>query len=209
MTLLLASTLTFVSLYIRELNKQSEKVGARPSLTDQLPSARNVKIDADSPFTWKNKKDVPDIYKEIFSPSSDFYKSERARNELPYKKIVLERFADDGRYPAYSVTLFNSGHAELHSGKRAKKPGDFTGRVDPNTFARLSYALDRLAFAKFDRNYLADWNHDSTCVVRVETTLGQISVADYGSVGPIELWIIQQLLDGQREQIDWIESNEK
>ncbi len=123
---------------------------------------------------------------------------------LPYDSITLERTPCFGSCPVYSVTLYRSGKAEFHAVKNLPKIGDFSGRIDVTDFGRLCYFIQRTHFSEFKENYRANWTDDTTCIVTARTPDNKIKkVSDYGTVGPIQLWAIQQLIDGFRERIEW------
>jgi len=101
------------------------------------------------------------------------------------------------------VTLYRSGKAELTTNAPPPKIGKFTGQVDLYTFARLCYVVDNNRFNELQDKYRADPLENKVCLVTVSTGKGKKTVTDYGTIGPIELWAVEQVIDGIRESIDW------
>lgn len=149
---------------------------------------------------------VPSIYWALFRGGIPEDEVEGFRAKLPYESVTLERTPCYGPCPVYTVTLHRSGEAELHGERNLPLSGDFVGELDALSFGRLCYALDHFHFNEFKDSYAPPmrWTDDTTCIVTVRTdNKGEKRVSDYGSVGPIELWTIQQLIDGFRERIKW------
>jgi hypothetical protein len=44
---------------------------------------------------------------------------------------------------------------------------------------------------------------NTACIVMVSAGKSQKTVTDYGAIGPIQLWTIEELIDGARERTDW------
>lgn len=81
--------------------------------------------------------------------------------------------------------------------------GHFVGEVDIFTYGRLCYLIDHSQFKSFKDWYEAGWTDDSTCIVTAVSGATQKRVSEYGAVGPIELWGIQQTIDSLRLGIEW------
>ncbi len=83
------------------------------------------------------------------------------------------------------------------------KTGNFVGEVPLETYGRLCYLLEQSQFGRMNDSYRANWSDDATCIVTVSAKRSQKVVSDYGSVGPIELWAIQESIDAARNEIEW------
>ncbi len=149
---------------------------------------------------------VPAIYWSLYRGGLTEDEKGDFRAKLPYESIVLERTPCYGSCPVFTVTLHRSGKAELHVVRNLPKTGDFVGEIDALSFGRLCYALDQFHFQDFKDRYQPElmWTDDTTCIVTAHLGGDKVKkVSEYGSVGPIELWTIQQLIDGLRERIQW------
>lgn len=149
---------------------------------------------------------VPSIYWALFHGGITEDEIADFRAKLPYESITLERTPCFGTCPVYTVTLHRSGKAELHAVRNLPKTGNFVGELDALSFGRLCYVLDHYRFKDFKDRYLPAmaWTDDTTCIVTARKGTKDVKkVSDYGTVGPIELWTIQQLIDGFRERIEW------
>ncbi|TAJ88620.1 hypothetical protein EPO44_15480 [bacterium] len=147
---------------------------------------------------------------------------------LPYESITLERSNCMIQCPAYKVTLYRGnptgqgretyedrlGRAELHAFVPERnldkytrmfpeKSGDFIGRVDIWTYARLCYLLNRSQFSVLLDRYEARWTDARTITVTATSNGKTKIVSEYGGVGPIELWGIQEAIDSVAQGINW------
>lgn len=146
---------------------------------------------------------MPDRYKPLYRPGLSREELEGFRAQLPYDRISLHRTPCYGTCPVYAITLHRNGKAELEATRHLPALGKFTGEIDPFTYGRLCYLIDNSHFKEMKSSYRASWTDDSTCVVTVAEGARRTEVSDYGRVGPIELWAIQELIDAIRQQIDW------
>lgn len=149
---------------------------------------------------------VPKVYWALFRGGITEDENDDFRAKLPFESITLERTPCFGASPVYTVTLHRSGKAELHAVKNMPKSGDFVGEIDPLSYGRLCYFMEHSHFSDF-KNVCQPpirWTDDSTCIVTARLDGGVVKkVSDYGTVGPIQLWAIQQLIDGFRERVVW------
>lgn len=146
---------------------------------------------------------VPDLYKPLYLGNIPADTLEAFRAKLPYDSISLERTPCDGPCPVYRVTLYRSGKAELEAKAHLPQTGEFTGQVDLLTYARLCYALDNGRFKDFSDQYRANLTDNTACIITVTSGNNQKSVTDYGNIGPIQLWALEQTIDGIRQSISW------
>ena len=101
------------------------------------------------------------------------------------------------------MVLHRDGKAELNAQGHLPKLGKLIGEVNIYTYGRLCYLVESSHFIDFKPDYTAMWTDDSTCVVTVTTGSKSKTVSDYGSVGPIKLWAIEEVLDATRDKIEW------
>jgi len=153
-----------------------------------------------APATISN---VPDICKPLYLGELLVDRVAAFRAGLPYESVSLERTTNSASSPIYRVTFHRSGQAELTTNALPPKIGKFTGQVDLPTFARICYVLDNSRFNDFQDKYRANPLENTACIVTVSTGKSQKTVTDYGAIGPIQLWTIEQLIDGVRERTDW------
>ena len=69
-------------------------------------------------------------------------------------------------------------------------------------YARLSYLLLRLKFADMP-SYASEITEKMTIIVSTTTSKTIKRVSEYGGIGPIELWAIQQAIDSIAQNIRW------
>lgn len=120
---------------------------------------------------------------------------------LPFASIRLRVAPTWSFNPRFTLTLNRDGSAVLMSSY--PKSGLFDGRVSPFTYGRLSYLIEELGFLSMERDYSDIWTDLTSFSVTVTTDTSEVSVSDYGGVGPIELWAIQQALLKAEVDIEW------
>ena len=146
---------------------------------------------------------TPAIYQPFFSHGLSQDKIETVRSLLPFESIALRRTPCFGPCPVYNIVLHREGKAELNAEDHLPKLGKFVGEVSLNTYGRLCYLIENSHFNEMDSSYRGLWTDASTCIVTVTSGATTKSVSDYGGVGPIELWAIQELLDATKNEIEW------
>ena len=151
-----------------------------------------------APLTVTN---VPEVYKPLYLGNLPPDRIEAFRAALPYNSIILERTTASGSNWSYRVVFHRTGRAEYEVFQ--PKPQQGTGNIDLYTFARLCYVMDSGGFNDFQAKYRADPLESAFCVVTAAAGKNRKTVADYGTIGPIQLWTIEQLIDGIRVRTDW------
>ena len=144
---------------------------------------------------------VPAVYKPLYLGNLPADRVEAFRASLPYETISLERTTNAATGPIYRVTFHCSGQAEYVVFQ--PKLSQATGQIDLPTFARLCYLLDSSGFKDFRDKYRADPLENRTCTIIVSKGKSGKIVVDYGTIGPIQLWTIEQLIDGTRALTAW------
>ncbi len=106
--------------------------------------------------------------------------------------------------PVYKVTLHRDGGAELHvEGDCKLAKGDTVSVVGCRAFGRYCCAFDSIHFQALAPRYEADWTDDATCIVTASSGEKEKTVSDYGTVAPIGLWMVQQVLDVFVDSAEW------
>ena len=145
---------------------------------------------------------VPAIYRPLFDMSSQ-EDANSIRSRLPFESITIERGQCFGMCPVYKMVLYRDGRADLDAEKYMPDLGQFTGEVPLYTYGRLCYFIESSHFMEMNSKYSANATDLRTCTVTVWGKGVLKDVSDYGTVGPIQLWAIQQLLDAVRDEIEW------
>ena len=110
--------------------------------------------------------------------------SHRSRDRVPTRATV----------PARSINNYTRLFPES---------GDFTGRVDIWSYGRLCYLLSKSQFSGLSDRYAAAWTDDRTFTVTATASGNTKTVSEYGGVGPIELWGIQEAIDSIAQGVNW------
>ena len=146
---------------------------------------------------------VPDIYKPFWGQTFSLADEATLRAALPFERVALERRASMTIGPNYRVVFHRSGLAELDD-KGGPAVGRFTSDLDSYSYARLCYLIQRSRFDTLSPSYtIGAVTDQETVIVTVTDSSGEHTVSEYGLVGPIELWTIQETIDGLRAQTLW------
>jgi hypothetical protein len=148
--------------------------------------------------------DVPENYKPFYNHSIRTDEDiEAFRARLPFDSISLTRTECYGTCPVYDVVLHRDGTAEFNAKEHLPKLGKFTGQIGLGIYARLCYLIESSRFDDLKPAYRGGWSDDTTCFVTVTKGNTKKAVSDYGTVGPIELWAIQEIIDRIKDRADW------
>lgn len=153
---------------------------------------------------------IPDKYQPFVASSIDDGTEKAVLAALPYRSITLKRTGCFGPCPVYTVTFRSDLSATLVAEEFLDPQGTFHGEVDLFAYGRLCYLIDKIGFSSFKPWYTASWTDAATATVTLTLTDGrQLSVSDYGSVGPVELWGLMEVIDRLRTQIEWTPAEDK
>jgi hypothetical protein len=109
------------------------------------------------------------------------------------------------------ITLDADGHAALFTKRcRNATPGDREtfcevkeGRVDPWSFAKLAWLLEKNGFYGLNAEYFSGVTGGAFETTRVIRGGKRYQVENYAEGGPFELWVIQRAIEGVASSIDW------
>jgi hypothetical protein len=146
---------------------------------------------------------VPAIYQQLYRGGLPHEEVDQFRANLPYGSISLQRTPCYGTCPVYTITLYRTGKADFEATRYLPNLGKFTGEVDPFTYGRLCYLIDNSRLGEMKPSYSANWTDAPTCIVAFTEGTTRKEISDYGSVGPVELWAVQELIDTIRTRIEW------
>lgn len=166
-------------------------------------SVSKKKVETSDIFSSEIASNVPPSYKPFYTGRVTEEEVKSVRDRLPFDSISISRTGCLGSCPAYEMVLYRDGSAKLNAQAYLPKIGKFVGEVRLNTYGRLCYLIESSHFSKMNSNYNAEWTCDSTCIVTVKSGKTVKTVSDYGQVGPIQLWAIQELLDSVKDNIEW------
>jgi Domain of unknown function (DUF6438) len=146
---------------------------------------------------------VPARYQPLYRGGLSHEEVEQFRAKLPYDSISLQRTPCYGACPVYTITLYRTGRADFEATRDLPNLGKFAGEVDPITYGRLCYLIDNSRLGEMKPGYSATWTDAPTCIVTLTEGTTRKEISDYGSVGPVELWAVQELIDAIRTRIEW------
>ncbi|MBS0202031.1 MAG: hypothetical protein JSS49_03965 [Planctomycetes bacterium] len=119
-------------------------------------------------------------------------------------EIGLERTACHGTCPIYTVVFKADGTFRYVGEDHVTRKGKHTGRVSPDQFNRLAEYLIESGYMSLDATYdlpeVADF--PTTYTMAIVDTKRKL-VKNYGDLGPIKLWALQQSIDALLAEAEW------
>ena len=159
---------------------------------------------------WNTNQTAGTKYPYLLEPGIPVEDYRQIVSSLPYSAILMERTECYGACPAYKLWLSRAGQARYEGGSHVKLIGVYTGAVHFTYFAHLCNAMERLNFKGMDDEYMADWTDVASTTITLfgDGTNVVKKVHEYGGVGPIELWTLQQSIDAVGTKIEWSKTEE-
>lgn len=110
--------------------------------------------------------------------------------------MSLERTPCFGACPVYKVTVSNDGTVTYTGTRFVDRLGTYKAHVWPGSLQKLDTMLTRLKFSKLKSKYALKITDQATQIVTVARRSSTKTVSEYGMSGPVELWAVQQMIDG-------------
>ena len=190
-----------------------------------VPTAQEtVVVFGRAPYSFA---DVPKPFRFVFEGFVPAGGLKEAWAELPFDSITLERTSCLGTCPAYAVTFYRGtatsantesmdeqfgraalsvtrvSRADAYFRRFPEARGNFEGRVDIWTFAKLSYLIQRWGLTLKEEESPMVHQDAPTAIVTVSGPGISKTVHDHGGVRTIELWSIQQAIDSAAKSVLW------
>jgi hypothetical protein len=146
---------------------------------------------------------VPTEFKELYSGNLSTEKVPAMWAGLPYNSITLERTACYGPCQVYRVTFHRGGRVDLNATNWQGKKGDFVGYASILDYGKLCHLLTQSRFDMLASQYGFVTTDSPTYIVTAVGPDNTKRVSENGSFGPVELWGIQQAIDGVAQSIRW------
>jgi len=125
-------------------------------------------------------------------------------------EIGLERAICFGSCPAYSVTFKPDGSVRYVGIENVPHKGERKGRISDWEFHRLAEFAVKSGYMNMESDYdlptITDLPVTYSTVVRAEK---RKIIRNYGSLGPIELWALQQAADSLLAEVEWDDERPK
>lgn len=148
---------------------------------------------------------IRERYRFLEDPWFNEAKYKKGIEELPYTEIQLERTECFGTCPSYIVVFRIDGTATYEGREYVDKQGKHAGRIYSGGYARLCWAIEQFKVLDGPRSYSVNMTDMSTAILRIKRrdTDSAEEIRDYGGAGPMELWIIQNAIDGISSRVEW------
>lgn len=182
---------------------------ADPRLFDVLVAVMFFSI-ALLPAIPSSGGEIADLHKKWIRPKETDTGKQLERFEALEKpthgvtEIGLERTACNGTCPIYTVVFKSDGSFRFVGEENVTRKGKLSGRISPDQFHRLAEYLIESGYMNMEANYdlpmIADFPSTYTMAVVGEK---RKLVRNYGDLGPVKLWALQQSIDSLLTGAEW------
>jgi hypothetical protein len=116
-------------------------------------------------------------------------------------EITLERTACFGACPMYKITLMRDGTATYVGRRFVDRVGTYKGNV--YGFERLAQFVESQGFFKLNNEYTVAVTDLPSTITSAVRQGQRKTIVDYGNIAPLELWAIEQSIDGIVANTRW------
>lgn len=118
-------------------------------------------------------------------------------------EIGLERTVCYGTCPAYTVILKSDGTIRYVGEKFVTRKGNQQGKISAWDFNRLAELLIESGYFDLANDYEIPVTDLSTTYTTAVINGRRKVIRNYGDVGPLKLWAIQQAIDAVMHEAEW------
>lgn len=129
------------------------------------------------------------------------------KNQSQITEITLERTACFGTCPIYKVTLKRDGTATYVGKQFVERTGTYSGKF--YGFERLAQLIESRGYFDLKDNYTINATDLPSTVTSVVRAGRRKTITNYGDTGPVELWGIEQAIDGVLANTKWEKVSDK
>ena len=122
-------------------------------------------------------------------------------------EMTLERTPCFGTCPAYRVTLRRDGTATYVGLEYVERKGTYSGKF--YGFERLAQLIEARGFFDLKDNYAINATDLPSTITSVVRAGRRKTVNNYGGAGPLELWGIEEAIDGVVSNTKWQKVSDK
>jgi hypothetical protein len=119
-------------------------------------------------------------------------------------EITLERTACFGACPMYKVTLRSDGTATYKGEQYVERKGTYNGTF--HGFHRLVQLIEKQGYFNLKDEYTIEATDMPSAITSVVRAGKRKTITHYGDSGPVELWAIEQAIDGVVANARWDKS---
>lgn len=119
-------------------------------------------------------------------------------------EVGMERTACHGTCPVYSVVFKADGTLRYVGEENVPSKGAFTGKISVYQFNRLAEFVVESGYMNLDSNYDLPMVADFPSTYTTAAVGGRRKfVRNYGDLGPVKLWALQQTIDSLLAEAEW------
>jgi len=154
-------------------------------------------------YSLNVRETIPEQYKIFWSGGYSRKEKKHVIKNCNYKKLALSRSACYGVCPVYTVEFNIDGKASFHGINNIEKIGRYSGEIFLLEYGKLCYLVDKY-LEKYKDIDFGPCIDESEIILSIEFKDDKtLEIYDCGSVGPVELWAIQNTIDGLKDKIKW------
>lgn len=118
-------------------------------------------------------------------------------------EIGLRRTECYGTCPVYKVVIQNDGSFIYHGKKFVRRLGEHQGQVCFPHLEKLMEFIIESGFMALENCYSNDWTDQASVFTSVVLDGVKKEIEDYGCSGPVNLWVIEELIDKLLIDAEW------
>lgn len=159
--------------------------------------------------------EIEELYKKWVRPKNQNEAPQQARFERLQEpkhgvtEIGLERTVCYGDCPVYSVVLKSDGSVRYVGTENVARRGTHTGEISTEDFNQLADYLIESGYQALETEYpLAVSDMPSAYTTAVINGKRKV-IHNYGGVGPVKLWVLEQAIDAVVARANWTPAADK
>lgn len=133
----------------------------------------------------------------------DFQATKANDGELELSELGIEHSSCYGTCPAYTLIIKADGSVYYEGGRHADKQGVHRGRIAVWHLHQLARYIQKIKFFELEDIYTERVTDHATVYTSVTVQGKEKIISNYADSGPIELWALEQLIDGLLVHVEW------
>jgi len=158
---------------------------------------------------WLSAGEVEQLYRKWVRPKETDTTAQQKRFERldeprhGVTEIGLERTPCFGDCPVYSVVIKSDGTFRYVGEENVARKGTHTGEISTWDFNQLAEFIVESGYMNLDSSYDAPITDLPAAYTTVVLNGKRKLVRNYGGLGPVRLWMLEQAIDATLQQAQW------
>lgn len=164
---------------------------------------------------WLSAGEIEQLYRKWVRPKESETTAQDKRFERLQEpqhgvtEIGLERTPCFGDCPVYSVVIKSDGTFRYVGEENVARKGTHTGEISTWDFNQLAEFIVESGYMNLETNYDAPITDLPATYTTVVLNGKRKLVRNYGGLGPVRLWMLEQAIDSTLNQAQWGPQPEK